>query len=119
MGLQLGIVWLVAGTAVAVVGWLGTTDRLPRNHWAGIRLPSTMASDAAWEAGHRAGGPIMLGGGTLVATMGLLLMVFRPDDDAVTLVSLFMAAGLLTAMIAAGVVGARAAHRETRPAGPE
>jgi hypothetical protein len=28
--------------------------RLARNQWAGIRTPSTMRSDQAWAAGHRA-----------------------------------------------------------------
>jgi hypothetical protein len=111
MSLQLGILWLVAGIVIGVVGWAGATGRLPRQHWAGIRLPSTVRSDEAWEAAHDAGGPIMESGGALVATVGLLLIVFRPNDDNTTLVSMFLAAGLLVAVVAGGVVGVRAARR--------
>ena len=111
MACSLGILWFVSGTVIAVLGWLGSHGRLPRNHWAGIRLPSTMASDTAWAEAHRAGGPILLGGGTLVATMGLMLIAFQPPDASVRIVSLFMAGGLLVAVVAAGVVGSRAARR--------
>jgi uncharacterized membrane protein len=110
MALGLGLLWLVAGIVIGLIGWLGEHGRLPRQHWAGIRLASTMRSDATWQAAHRAGGPIMLGAGVLVASMGLLLMVFRPADESVTVVSLFLAVGLLGAVLVAGVLGSRAAR---------
>lgn len=108
MALWMGALWLVAGTLVGIVGWAAARDRLPRQHWAGIRLPSTVRSDDAWYAAHRAGGPIIESGGALVASMGLLLMVFRPDGNATTLVSLFLAVGLLVAVGGGAVVGVRA-----------
>ena len=36
----------------------GASGKLARNGIVGIRIPSTMASDAAWRAGHRAAIPI-------------------------------------------------------------
>lgn len=44
----------IAGLLVLAIAALGGTGRLPRNFLAGIRIPSTMRSDAAWVAGHRA-----------------------------------------------------------------
>ncbi len=44
----------------ALLGWLAraaASDALRRNGAAGIRTRATMASDAAWFAGHRAAAP--------------------------------------------------------------
>jgi hypothetical protein len=55
--LELVVMLLVgpfATALVAVVARLAAAGRIARNAFVGIRLPSTMASDAAWHAGHRA-----------------------------------------------------------------
>lgn len=109
MATWLGLLWLVAGIVIGLLGWAGSTGRLHRQ-WAGIRTPSTMRSGAAWMAAQQEGGPILLGCGALVGTAGFLLMVFRPDDDATTLVSMFLAAGIIGAVIGAGAVAVRAAR---------
>lgn len=46
-----GIVLMVAGLIVAGVGLIGRAGKLPRNHFVGIRLPSTMRSAADSEGG--------------------------------------------------------------------
>lgn len=51
--------WMAANqiaivTVLIVVNWRAATGRLKRNQWTGIRTPSTMRSDQAWVAGHRA-----------------------------------------------------------------
>ena len=54
------IVWMARATA---------SGRLKRNQFAGIRLPSTMASDSAWLAAHvRAKRPTEIAGFTAIAT---------------------------------------------------
>ncbi len=50
----LAIIIPLAILLMAVVAQLGGTGRLPRNGFLGLRIPSTMASDEAWRAGHRA-----------------------------------------------------------------
>ncbi len=45
---------LIGGALILVIAALGAFGRLPKNNLAGIRIPSTMRSDAAWVAGHRA-----------------------------------------------------------------
>ena len=67
------------GLLLAVTGVLGMTGRLPKNDWSGIRMHVVMSSDAAWLAGHRAGGPWLLGGGLVALAAGVTLLVFRPD----------------------------------------
>ena len=39
---------------VVVVTQLAASGRIRRNSFVGLRIPPTMASDAAWIAGHRA-----------------------------------------------------------------
>ena len=109
--LLLGALWIAAGAAIGTIGWLGARGRLKRQHWAGIRLRSTMRSDAAWVAAHRQAGPILQSAGGIVGTTGLLLVLFQPTEDVTTLVSLFLAAGLLGAVIGAGVVAVKAANK--------
>lgn len=53
--LVFGAVSLIAVAVVVIaVEWRAANGRLRRNQWAGIRTPSTMRSDRAWMAGHRA-----------------------------------------------------------------
>jgi uncharacterized membrane protein len=41
-------------TVIATVTARAAAGSLARNQWTGIRTPSTMRSDHAWQAGHRA-----------------------------------------------------------------
>jgi uncharacterized membrane protein len=45
---------IVLCVVVIATSRLAANGRLPRNQWVGIRSPSTMRSDAAWVAAHRA-----------------------------------------------------------------
>jgi hypothetical protein len=45
---------IVITVVLIAVSWRAANGRLQRNPWGGIRTPSTMRSDQAWVAGHRA-----------------------------------------------------------------
>jgi len=45
---------MLLGAVLFCCALLASTGVLTRNRWIGIRLGSTLASDAAWRAGHRA-----------------------------------------------------------------
>ena len=109
----LGLVWVVTGLVVVWIGVLGRRRKLPRQHWAGIRLPSTMRSDAAWAAAHEVAGPFLLvaGGGSLLS--GVLLLVWQPGPGAQEQVSLTAAGWLVAWVLAASVVAVRAARGTT------
>lgn len=50
-----GALVLIVLTALLItLNWSGAHGWLRRNRWVGIRTPSTMHSDHAWAAGHRA-----------------------------------------------------------------
>ncbi|MCW2717326.1 MAG: hypothetical protein JWR81_1148, partial [Pseudonocardia sp.] len=53
--LILGAVLVLAGVVLVVVAVLGARSMLRRNRWVGVRTPATLASDAAFDAGNRAG----------------------------------------------------------------
>jgi len=95
----------VFGLLLAVTGGLGVSGRLPKNDWFGIRMHVVMSSDAAWLAGHRAGGPWLLAGGLVALAAGVTLLVVRPD--AVTGARI-ATVSLAVAFVLAGVAAWRA-----------
>lgn len=106
-GLLLGpvVTAVMAGIARAAA-----TGRIRRNQLIGIRLPSTMASDAAWHAGHRAAvGPACW---SLVVLLGadlgaVLLRAMGSSSESLTL-------GLIALMLIAIAWVAVAANRSAR-----
>ncbi len=70
-GLFAGLGLITAGLVLLGLAWRGSQRKLKRNHWVGIRTPSTKSSDVAWLAAHQAAaGPLGLSGG-LVALLGV------------------------------------------------
>ena len=50
----LAFAFIVMTVVLIAVDWAAANGRLQRNQWTGIRTPSTMRTDQAWVAGHRA-----------------------------------------------------------------
>lgn len=74
MGYRLDIArWIggAIGLLFALLGW-GMRD-LPRNHFAGIRLPWTLASDEAWAIAHQRSSRIIVAGGVAGALVSLAI----------------------------------------------
>ncbi|MGO9962950.1 MAG: SdpI family protein [Acidimicrobiales bacterium] len=85
----------LSGGIVIVLGRMAATGRLPRNIFAGIRLPSTMRSDEAWDAGHEAAASAMTIAGCGPVLAAVVLAVFRPGPRARTVLSRVGTAWLL------------------------
>lgn len=102
-----GVVLVLLGLALAVVGGLGLTGRLPRNRWAGVRTPGSLTSAESFTLVNRAAGPGVLTGGALVALGGIAVVGFDGLPGAV--VAAVLAVGGLVVVGAAGALGARAA----------
>jgi uncharacterized membrane protein len=94
-----GVLLVAFGVIEALVGELGRRGRLPRQHWAGFRLPSTLSSDKAWKAAHLAGGLALLVAGAIAVVGGVALLVFKPEGAAggalVTIVVLALLGGVI------------------------
>ena len=101
---------IAGGVLLAWAGWLGMTDRLALNSWAGIRTETTMRSQETWEAAHHAGSPWIIAGGiVLVITGGAMIVV--GDETTAAYVSLIGAIVLAALVIAGGWIGQQAARR--------
>ncbi|HLT70414.1 MAG TPA: SdpI family protein [Acidimicrobiales bacterium] len=111
----IAIVAMVAGSlVVAEVGRRATAGTLPRNHLAGIRVPATMRDDAAWDRGHRAGGPVLVATGLAGAAAGLTAWPVEVAAGPAAAAGVVLGAAVL---LLAGVVVA--ARRATAAAGEE
>lgn len=105
-------VLMVGGLVLVLVGWRGRNDHLTLNRWIGIRTATTMQSDATWEAAQRAGGMWIITGGIVMIVTGVA-MLFVDDDDAAATVALVGTFVMLSAVLAGGWLGQRAAKRVT------
>src|ERR1700678_2578058 len=70
-----GVVMIALGRAAAV-------GRLPRNLFAGIRIPSTLRSDEAWRAGHLAAASALTVSGVGPIAVATIVGVTRPGPRA-------------------------------------
>lgn len=112
IGLLVLFLGSVTVLAVAVMGLVG---KLPRNHWAGIRLPYTMANDERWEATHRFAAPFLIFGAVGAASVTLAFLPFalagRVSDTLGALVAIITAVVLLTAVVFGALIGVTASKR--------
>lgn len=101
-------VLVIAAAALFVVGYLGWSDRLPRNRWVGMRTKTTMSSDAVWRVAHHKAGPwfvisgVMMLPGAIVSGFADSTPVMGIAGGVVVVLALFiMAGGVMTAADAA------------------
>jgi len=99
----------VLGAIFVVCGILALAGHLPMNPFVGIRIPSTMMSDATWKAGHHAAGPYLIVGG-FCAFAGSALALAVPSIGALAL-TLIPTAAVLVCLTIAVILASRAATR--------
>lgn len=105
----LGALLIAAGALLAVVAIRSRRGSLPRNWIVGIRSTSTLASDAAWVAAHRAAAPSLAFGSVGSVVAGIAL-AFRPSNRVGLAIVLVGLVWLLTFVVAGGYLGNRAAR---------
>lgn len=114
MGIGFLVMALGAG-ALLVVGWLGLTEKLPRNYIAGIRIGYSMQDDAHWREVHRAAGPYMVlsSAAILAASLSFLPFAFagKIPEALGGAVILGCAGFMLVALLAATVIGVKKAKQ--------
>lgn len=112
LGVRIVLVVVMAGSGILLV-WMAhaaASGRLKRNAIAGIRIPSTMASDEAWLAAHvRAKRPTALAGYVSIAS-GLVALLPVPVEVAGAAVLAGCGAMLVLVLYGARVGGRAAAE---------
>ncbi|MEJ5912903.1 SdpI family protein [Pseudokineococcus sp. 1T1Z-3] len=120
MALGLVTLTLVAAAVVLVLVLArpAAMEARGRNAWVGIRIPSTMASDEAWVAGHRAAWPLLRAGsvGALVLVAGLAVLWWTTGrDDGLLALGVVGVTTLWGVAVCASAVPASRAAREVGP----
>lgn len=85
--LVLAALFVASGALVALLSWRLADGSVGRNRLMGLRLPSTMRSDRAWEAGQRAFAPFGLAAGIGCAVFGATLLLRPTEGLAVVIAS--------------------------------
>jgi SdpI/YfhL protein family len=86
--------------------------RLPRNQWAGIRTPSTMRSEQAWMAGHRAAlrlTPLYLLVTAIACAALLWAALYASTTAVVMIIGLGGFAALIALLLYTGIIAGKAA----------
>lgn len=112
----------IAGTLFSIIGigflwiaWLMTNERLPRNDLVGMRTRATLASDAAWNAAHRASAWSVALTGVVLLVAGVWLLLNRQSPGTnrnavigtcVAIVIIIVAGGIQAHQVAKGTTSA-------------
>lgn len=110
----LAVITLVLALIFLTVGALGTTRKLPRNRWFGVRSAETMRNDDAFVVANRVAGPGLICAGAILA-MGAILAFALGGGAGVILAF----AAIVVGVVIAGVIGSfgiRAATTVEEPA---
>lgn len=107
----------VASLALLVVGLMGLTGRLPRNHFAGIRTRATLASDEAWREGHRLGSAPLIFAAVAALMAGVAFLPFAVAGKVGGGVAAAVAVGQAAVILVGAVIAWPVANRAARAAG--
>ena len=104
-----GPFFAIIGAVFLWLAWLMQNERLPRNGLVGMRTKATMASDAAWNASHRASAWSVALAGAILLIAGLWLLLARQSASADRTVVLGTCVAILVVIIAGGIHADRVA----------
>ena len=108
---MVGPLFLVVGVVALATAWLAARGRLPRNRLIGLRTSSTLSSDAAWCAGHKAAAWSLVVLGCVMLLAGAVLVVVDPSSRARQVIEGGTVAVVLPIVLAGGVQADRVAKR--------
>lgn len=101
------VVLIIAASALATVALASLRERLPRNRWAGVRTPSSLASEDAFRLANKVAGLPLLAAAVFLA-LGAAASLGLDGALRLTAVPMCVVAALVTA-VAGGALGSKAA----------
>jgi uncharacterized membrane protein len=105
---------LVLALICLTVGALGTTRKLPRNRWFGVRSAETMRNDEAFAVANRVAGPGVICAGAILAMGAVLAFALGGGAGVLVAVSAIVVGVAIAGII--GSLGIRAAAATPEPA---
>lgn len=113
--------WIFLGASFISIGfglWVlaeRTADgRIAKNSYAGIRLPSTLKSDKAWIASHRAARVDIQVGATIMAITGACVAVTASNNE-LALLAVWVGTPLFSGAFFMSIYTANKAAKKCRP----
>jgi hypothetical protein len=112
-----GPLFAVLGAGFLWLAWLMQNERLPRNGLVGMRTKATMASDAAWNASHRASAWSVALAGVILLAAGVWLWLARDSGGDGRSIVLGSCVAILVVIVAGGIQADRVAKGTTSASG--
>ena len=112
----LAVVLLMLAALSGTVGLRGRSGSLTRAGRMGVRTPASTASDEAFRVANRVAAPVALGAAAIAALLAVLILFLPLPTVGVLILFLVALAAVFGLLVAAGVLGDRAARHVPLPA---
>ncbi len=114
--LPLAVILVVIAAAAALMAVRGRRGALTRSGRLGVHTPAAMASDEAFTIANRVAAPVAAGAAAVAGVLAVLVVVLPVATGATVVIGLVGLVGSLALLIAAGLLGDRAARMVPVPA---
>jgi hypothetical protein len=114
--IPLALLLVVLAAAAAVMARRGSAGTLQRTDRLGVHTPAAMASDDAFQLANRVAAPVSAGAAAVAAVMAVLVLALPLPTGGTLTIFLIGLAGSMGLLVAAGVLGDRAARQVPIPA---
>lgn len=104
----IAVVPVVIGLLFAIVGFLGLTERLPRNRFGGVRTEATMRTDDTFRVANKVAGlPLLVAG--VIGIVGGVAGLLMPSTAGTIIAAAIGLVGLVAIAVGGGVLANRTA----------
>ena len=114
--LPLAVVLAVLAIAAAVMAVRGSRGILVRTGRLGVHTPAAMASDQAFTLANKVAAPVSAGAAAVAGVLAVLVVLLPVATAATVFIGLVGIVGAAVLLVAAGVLGDRAARQVPLPA---
>jgi hypothetical protein len=112
----LAVILAVLATAAAVMAVRGNRGALVRTGRLGVHTPAAMASDKAFTVANEVAAPVAGGAAAVAGVLAVLVVVLPVAAGMTAIIGLVGIVGAMALLVAAGVLGDRAARLVPVPA---
>ena len=114
--LPLAVVLFAVAVAAALMAVRGSRGRLSRSGRLGVHTPAAMAGDEAFTVANKVAAPVAAGAAAVAGVLAILVVSLPVAAAATVVIGLVGLVGSLVLLVAAGLLGDRAARQVPIPA---